>query len=67
MKFNPCTGNCTEEGTHCEGCGRNHVEIAEARQIVKGVVSFVQKMEYENPEDFLNSISNKALYKLQQA
>ena len=52
MKFNPCIqGKCTEEGTHCEGCGRTHEEIAETKKLVKGLVSFSQKMGYENIED----------------
>lgn len=29
MKFGPCIGGCTNEGTHCEGCGRSHEEVAE--------------------------------------
>jgi predicted Fe-S protein YdhL (DUF1289 family) len=34
MKFIPCKGSafCTETGTHCEGCGRSHSEIAETRR-----------------------------------
>ena len=67
MRFNPCVGECTEEGTHCEGCGRSHTEIAEARQLVKGIVTFVKKMGYENPEDFTNVIAKKVLHKLQDA
>ena len=65
MKFSPCIGECTEDGTHCGGCGRSHEEIAETRQLVKGLVSFIQKMGYENPEDFTNVITKKVLHKLQ--
>ncbi len=32
MKFKPCTGKCTTEGTHCEGCGRTHEEVAAMRR-----------------------------------
>lgn len=41
MKFNPCRGGafCTDVGTHCEGCGRSHVEIAETKVLVKGLGS----------------------------
>ena len=34
MKFSPCNGKCTEDGTHCEGCGRSHEEIAEMRAVL---------------------------------
>ena len=66
MKFNPCIpGKCTEEGTHCEGCGRTHEEIAETKKLVKDLVSFSQKMGYENIEDFSNFIGQSLLKKLQ--
>jgi len=66
MKFNPCIpGKCTEEGTHCEGCGRTHEEIAETKKLVKELVSFSQKMGYENIEDFSSYIGQSLLKKLQ--
>ena len=67
MKFSPCKGSafCTETGNHCEGCGRSHEEIAETKVIVKGLVDFVQKQDYENPEDFAQFISGALLKKLQ--
>jgi hypothetical protein len=66
MKFNPCIpGKCTEEGTHCEGCGRTHEEIAETKKLVKDLVSFSQKMGYENIEDFSIFIGQSLLKKLQ--
>jgi hypothetical protein len=65
MKFNPCTGQCTSEGTHCAGCGRTHAEIAETKRMVKALVSFAQEMEYENVEDFVNAIGRSVLAKLQ--
>ncbi len=67
MKFSPCTGKCTDKGTHCEACGRSHVEIAETRSIVKGIVGFAQKMDYENPEEFTAAIAKNVLYKLNEA
>jgi len=68
MKFNPCKGSafCTEEGTHCEGCGRSHVEIAETKALVNGLVEFVQKQEYENTEDFAQFISGSLVKKIQK-
>jgi hypothetical protein len=66
MKFNPCvSGQCTEEGSHCQGCGRTHVEIAETKHLIKEVVCFAQKMNYENTEDFANFIAKGVLKKLQ--
>lgn len=66
MKFNPCIGECTETGTHCKGCGRSHEEIAETRQLIKGLVTFIQKMEYENPENFTRAVTKKVLSKLNE-
>lgn len=66
MKFIPCNGECTEAGTYCEGCGRSHEEIAETKQMVKALVVFAQKMEYENIEEFANSIGSNILKKLQE-
>ena len=66
MKFSPCiSGKCTYEGTHCEGCGRSHEEIAETKKMIKELVSYAQKMEYENFEDFANFIGKSVLNKLQ--
>ena len=66
MKFRPCiSGQCTEEGTHCEGCGRSHEEIAETKAMVKQLVCFAQKQGYENIEDFANFIGKSVLKKLQ--
>ncbi len=67
MKFNPCVskGRCTEDGTHCKGCGRSHREIAETKQVVMQVVKFAHKMGYENIEDFADFIGKTVLKKLQ--
>lgn len=66
MKFSPCiSGKCTEDGTHCEGCGRSHEEIAETKQLVGTMVKFAQKMGYDNHEDFVNFVGKSILKKLQ--
>ena len=66
MKFNPCIPNqCTEDGTHCQGCGRSHEEIAETKSLIKQVVNFAKKMDYENSDDFANFIGKSVLKKLQ--
>ena len=62
MEFSPCQGgsNCTEGGTHCQGCGRSHEEIAETRQLIDGLARHIVKMDYENVEDFLRFVAIKA-------
>jgi predicted Fe-S protein YdhL (DUF1289 family) len=67
MKFSPCIDKCTYEGTHCEGCGRSHQEIAETKKLVMALVDFAQKQEYENVEDFVNAIGQSTLKKLKKA
>jgi len=64
MKFNPCTGKCTDEGTHCEGCGRSHQEITEMKDLVAGLISFAEKMNYENVGDFADGIAGTIKYKM---
>ena len=64
MKFSPCTGNCTEQGTHWEGCGRSHEEIAEMKKLVGNLVAFAEKMKYENIEDFANGVAGSIKYKM---
>ena len=65
MKFNPCTDNCTKDGTHCQGCGRSHEEIAETKKLVGALVEFAQRQQYDNVEDFANAISKSLIKKLQ--
>jgi len=65
MKFNPCTDNCTKDGTHCAGCGRSHEEIAETKKLVGALVEFAQRQDYENTEDFVNAVAKSLLKKLQ--
>jgi len=64
MKFNPCTGKCTDEGTHCEGCNRSHEEIAEMKTLVAGLIGFAEKMNYENVEDFADGVAGTIKYKM---
>lgn len=66
MKFNPCIDLCTYEGTHCEGCGRSHQEIADTKKLVMLMVDFIQTQDYENSEEFVNAISKSVLKKLQK-
>ena len=64
MKFIPCDGKCTEEGTHCEGCGRSHDEIAAMRKPVEALVALAEKMNYENTDDFANAVAGSIKYKM---
>ena len=65
MKFNPCTGKCTEEGSHCEGCGCSHEEIAEMRKPVAMLVELAHKMQYENIDDFANAVADRIKYEME--
>lgn len=64
MKFQPCLDKCTSDGSHCAGCGRSHQEIAETKQLVKSIVSFIQQQNYDNPEEFVARISQSVLKKI---
>lgn len=64
MKYSPCVDLCTKEGTHCTGCGRSHEEIAETKKLVKSIVDFIEKQQYDNPEQFVEKISRSTLKKL---
>lgn len=66
MDFKPCTGECTEEGTHCQGCGRTHEEIAQMRQLVGELIAFAQKMEYDNVEEFADGVAGSIKYLMGQ-
>ncbi len=65
MKFNPCIGKCTDEGTHCEGCDRTHEEVAELRGKIKDLVAYAQGKGYENSEEYADFIAKNVVYKLQ--
>ncbi|MDO9140574.1 MAG: DUF1289 domain-containing protein [Methylobacter sp.] len=67
MKFSPCIDKCTYEGTHCEGCGRSHEEIAATKKLVMAAVNFAQEQDYENIDDFANAIGQSILKKLKKA
>ena len=67
MKFNPCTGQCTEDGTHCQGCGRTHEEIAQMRLMVGRLVKLALDRGYENQEEFAAAVGHSILWKLQNS
>lgn len=66
MQFSPCKGKdyCTEGGTHCEGCGRSHEEIASTRALIGTVADYALEMGYENHREFAAFIADKAVNKV---
>ena len=61
MKFSPCLDKCTQEGSHCDGCGRTHQEIAETKKMVMALVNYAKMKNYENSEEFANAVGKKIL------
>jgi hypothetical protein len=66
MIFNPCNGDCTEEGIHCEGCGRSFEEIAEMNTYVAGLADLAKKMGYENLDAFADGVAGSLRYHMGQ-
>lgn len=64
--FTPCINRnaCNEDGFHCRACGRSHDEIRETRQLTTQVAEFLQRMAYENPQDFLHYLTRKVEMKI---
>jgi predicted Fe-S protein YdhL (DUF1289 family) len=69
MQFSPCRGGdfCTKEGTHCQGCGRSHEEVAETKALVASVMNYALKMGYENLEEFTTFVAERAAKKARAA
>ncbi len=69
MQFSPCRGgdNCTQGGTHCQGCGRSHEEIAKTSALVGNLVKHVLDMDYENVAEFTAFVAEKAAKKVAMA
>ncbi len=66
MKFSPCNNLCSDEGAHCSGCGRSHAEIAETKLLVKNLVEFAKRQDYDNVEAFADYMKNKLIKKYQE-
>ncbi len=62
MQFSPCRGkdHCTEAGTHCEGCGRSHEEIASTRALIASIADYAINMGYDNYSEFTSFVGDKA-------
>ncbi|MCL6415693.1 DUF1289 domain-containing protein [Aestuariirhabdus sp. Z084] len=63
MKFSPCISECVKDDAVCGGCGRTREEINGGRALVQELVDFMDRMDYDNPEEFLEVIRTKALKK----
>ena len=65
MQFSPCKGGdfCTQDGTHCQGCGRTHEEIAQTRELMANLATYAVDMGYENIEEFTSFVGEKAAKK----
>lgn len=66
--FTPCKDRsaCTEGGSHCQSCGRSHVEIAQTRTLTSDVARFISAMDYDNPEEFMDYVTRKVLKKVEK-
>jgi hypothetical protein len=64
MKYRPCNGGCTKKGTHCDGCGRTHEEVETLNGMVKELAVYAKEMQYDNIEDYANSVATGIYYKL---
>ncbi len=65
-RFTPCIGRtaCRDDGVRCLVCNRSLAEIARTREVVKSVTAFLEEMNYENPEQFIDYLSSKVMKKL---
>ena len=64
MKFFPCTGDCLLLDEQCQSCGRSEEEIIEMGKPVDELVTFAEKMKYENLEEFADAVAGSIKYKL---
>ncbi len=68
-QFKSCVsrGACTEDGDRCRACGRPHEEVIAVRTLTNQVTAFIQQMDYENSEEFLDYLAKKVSKKLKSA
>ena len=65
-RFRSCVNRsaCTEDGTSCRSCGRSHDEINGIRSLTSEVSNFLDTMNYDNPEEFLEYLQSKVMKKI---
>lgn len=68
-QFKSCVsrGACTEDGDRCRACGRPHEEVNAVRTLTNQVTAFIQEMDYENSDEFLEYLKSKVAKKLRMA
>lgn len=68
-QFKSCVsrGACTEDGDRCRACGRPHEEVNAVRSLTNQVTAFIQEMDYENSDEFLEYLKSKVAKKLRMA
>jgi hypothetical protein len=64
MKFFPCTGDCLLLDEQCQSCGRTEEEIVEMSKSLDELVTFAEKMKYENLAEFADDVADSVKYKL---
>jgi len=64
--FLRCLGKtaCQENDEQCRTCGRSLDEIYATRELVDELVSFAQKMQYQNSDTFFEYVAAKAVKKI---
>jgi hypothetical protein len=68
-QFKACVSRtaCTEDGDRCRACGRSHEEINAVRAITNQVTEFIQQMDYENSDEFIEYLGKKVVKKLKMS
>ena len=63
MRFVRCKGReyCLEGEQGCRTCGRSHAEMEGTRGLIGAVAGFVIDQGYENEEEFVTFVAEKAL------
>lgn len=65
MKYRACNGGCTKTGTHCDGCDREHEDVDKLNSMIKELAAYALEKDYENIDDFANSVATGIYYKLE--
>ncbi len=64
--FVPCAGKtaCTEDGSHCRGCGRSHDEIARTRAAISALTELALEQGYDNVDAYADYIAARIVKKV---
>ena len=65
MKYKVCNGGCTKTGTHCDDCDRSHEDVAKLNSMIRDLAAYALEKDYENINDFANSVATGIYYKLE--